>query len=192
MTARTLHVHLSREAAARLDGDSNAAGQTLRDWLLDAFERRIEPCLAHASLFSTSIEVAPDVPLLIEAYTRIAACTPEELIEAWLMEPPAADGAVKRARVAATPAAAPTLSGETLGKVAQVLDMGETLLEAFAADARRKLGGTYPEGDKAAQTMSEIFRALRVTIGLQQPASQPAARGDVGVTPIHIEPTPHE
>jgi hypothetical protein len=119
MTAHTLHVHLSRESAARLDGDSNAAGQTLRDWLLDAFERQIEPCLAHASLFSTSIEVAPDVPLLIEAYTRIAACTPEELIEAWLMEPPAADdGAGKRARVAATPSAAPTLSGETLGKIA--------------------------------------------------------------------------
>src|ERR1051325_5205627 len=103
MTPRTLHVHLSREAAAHLDGDNNAAGQTLRDWLLDAFERQIEPCLAHASLFSTSVEVAPDVPLLIEAYTRIAGCTPEELIEAWLMEPFADGGAGKRAPAAASP-----------------------------------------------------------------------------------------
>lgn len=191
MTAHTLHVHLSPEAAARLDGDSNAAGQTLRDWLLDAFERQIEPCLAHASLFSTSIEVAPDVPLLVEAYTRIAACTPEELIEAWLMEPlAAADGAGKRARVAATPSAAPTLSGETLGKVAQVLDMGETLLEAFAADARRKLGGAYPEGDKAAQTLSEIFRALRVTVGIQQPATKAAPQGIGEELPNMQEPRP--
>lgn len=176
MTPRTLHVHLSREAAARLDGDANAAGQTLRDWLLDAFGRRTEPCLAHASLFSTSIEVAPDVPLLLEAYTRVAACTPEELVEAWLMEP-AADGAGGREPADARAGDAPPLSGETLGKVAQVLDMGETLLEAFAADARRRLGGSYPEGDKAAQTMTEIFRALRVTVGLQPPATEAAAQG---------------
>ena len=168
---RTLHVHLGREAAAHLDGDSNAAGHTLRDWLLNAFEQQTEPCLAHASLFSTSIEVAPDVPLLLQAYTRIANCTPDELIEAWLLEPAAEagnDGASERATTADVPAAvAPALSGETLGRVAQVIDFGETLFEAFAADARHKLGGSYPEGEKAAQTMTEIFRALRVTVGLQ-------------------------
>lgn len=187
MTPRTLHVHLSREAAARLDGDRNAAGQALRDWLLDAFEREVEPCLAHASLFSTAVEVAPDVPLLVEAYTRVAGCTPEELVEAWLMEP-AAGGAGIRTAVATPPPPAPILSGETLGKVAQVLDMGETLLEAFAADARRKLGGSYPGGDKAAQTMSEVFRALRVTLGLQEPAPGAEPVGAEGKPPNAHEP----
>lgn len=173
MTPRTLHVHLSHEAAAHLDGDTNAAGHTLRDWLLEAFEQQTEPCLAHASLFSTSIEVAPDVPLLLQAYTRIANCAPDQLIEAWLMEPAAETGnggANERATTADAPAAAavaPALSGELLGRVAQVLDMGETLFEAFAADARHRLGGSYPESDKATQTMTEIFRALRVTVGLQ-------------------------
>jgi hypothetical protein len=179
MTQRTLHAHLSHEAAAYLDGDNNAAGQTLRDWLLNAFEQQSEPCLAHASLFSTSIEVAPDVPLLLEAYVRILGCTPDETIEAWLMEPAteaSANIASDAAAVGNPPAVAPTLSGETLGRFAQILDMGETLFETFTADARQKLGGSYPEGEKAAQTMTAIFRALRVTVGLQQPTDQPATQ----------------
>src|SRR5688572_14535261 len=86
MTLRTLHVHLSSEAVAQLKGDRNAAGQTLRDWLLNAFNKEIEPSLVHASLFSTSIQVASDVPLLLEAYNRISGSTSAELVEAWLSE----------------------------------------------------------------------------------------------------------
>jgi hypothetical protein len=174
MTLNTLHVHLSNEALAQLDGDRNAAGQTLRDWLMNAFDQEIEPSFAHASLFSTSIQVASDVPLLLEAYARISGSTPAELVEAWLSEPAAKAGAAgdERESIANASAPADTLSGETLGKLAQVIDMGETLFEAFAADAHNKLGGSYPEGERAAQTMSEVFRALRVTVGLRQPNSR--------------------
>jgi hypothetical protein len=171
MTQHTLHVHLSAEATSQLKGDVNAAGQTLRDWLLNAFGQQIEPCLAHASLFSTSIDVSPEVPLLLEAYTRIVGLTPNEIVEAWLMEPAveaSADSAIGNDTNTNAPAVAPTLSGETLGRVAQVLDMGETLFEAFAADARQKLGGSYPESEKVAQAISEVFGALRVLVGLRE------------------------
>jgi hypothetical protein len=171
MTQHTLHVHLSNEATAQLKGDVNAAGQTLRAWLLNAFQQQIEPCLAHASLFSTSIEVASEVPLLLEAYTRVVGCTPNEAVEKWLMESAVdagPDGAIEDATKTNAPAVAPTLSGETLGRVAQVLDLGETLFEAFATDAREKLGGSYPESEKVAQAISDVFGALRVLVGLRE------------------------
>jgi hypothetical protein len=170
MTSQTLHVQLSDEAAGRLNGSLNAAGQTLRDWLLKAFEQEIEPSLAHASLFSTSIQVASDVPLLLEAYTRITGSTSTELIEAWLSQPAAEAGAADEDRVSTVAANEPadTLSGETLGKLAQVIDMGETLLEAFASDARNKLGGSYPESERVTQATSDLFRALRILLGLNE------------------------
>ena len=170
MTSNTIHVHLSTQALAQLDGDRNAAGQTLRAWLMRAFVQEIEPSLAHASLFSTSIQVASDVPLLLEAYTRISGFTPAELVEAWLSEPAVEAGAAgdKRESTAKANAPADTLSGETLGKLAQVIDMGETLFEAFATDARNKLGGSYPESEHVTQATSDLFRALRSLLGLNE------------------------
>jgi hypothetical protein len=163
MISQILHVQLSHEAAARRNGDRNANGKTLRDWVLEAFSHNVEPCLARASLFSSSIEVEPDVPLLIEAYARIVACSSEDVVESWLMEPKSE--AAEKTTTALESCFSAHLTTEALGNIAQALDMGETLIELFAADARRKLG-RYPEGDKAAETMTEIFRALRINVGL--------------------------
>lgn len=163
MTSQILHVNLSYEAAGRLDGIRNANGQTLRDWVLNALHRSVEPCLTRASLFSTSLEVEPDVPVLIGAYAQVVSCTPEQIVEAWLMDP-AIEAEAQAASVFVS-CSSKHLTDETLGNIAQALDMGEILLEVFAADMRRKLG-SYAEGDKAAQTMSEIFRALRLYVGL--------------------------
>jgi len=60
-----------------------------------------------------------------------------------------------------------SISEESLGKVAHILDLGETLFERTVADAQQKLGGSYPEGEKAAQAGAEVFRALRLLLGLR-------------------------
>jgi hypothetical protein len=164
-------VHLSAEAASYLQPDikRNRAGETLRDWLIRTFESAGNFSEAAPSLFGTTIEVEDEIPLLLEALSRVTYRTPDDLIEAWVLEPPREES--QNVEQQSYSQHEPTaLNEEVLGKVAYVLDLGETLFEEAMADARRRLGGSYPEGEQAAQALSDVFKALRTLLCLQQAA----------------------
>jgi hypothetical protein len=169
-----LHVSVSNEAKQFHTGHQNRAGLTLRDWLIRALETSGVASTTHPSLFGTTFEVDKDVPAIIGAFSLITNRSLEEILESWLMEEPASleQGGNNR-----PPMTQPTeLPDEVLSKVAQILDLGETLFEETIADAKRKIG-TYPEGEKVAQTSSEVFRALRLLLGLRQGLGSDAADG---------------
>jgi hypothetical protein len=171
---RTLHVNLSPEAVASLDPSShqrNRAGRTLRDWLVRSFEASHgRQRTAQTSFFGTTVEVDDDVPLLLEALGRVTKRSPDELVEAWALETRADDRPGD-----STPAAAVHISDDVRGKVADLLDLGETLFEETVSDARRKLGSSYSEGDKAAQVGADLFKGLRALLGLSEPNSNAGA-----------------
>jgi hypothetical protein len=168
MPLQTLHVHLSDEAGANLDGSTrqNRAGQTLRDWLIQSFYEMGIVTDSTPTLFGVSIEVEREVPALLEALSRITFRTPDELVESWLMEPQR-EGVQNVKRDIPSAAETAVLSEETLGKAAYILDLGETLAEEALADARRRLDNSYPEGEQAAKALSEVFSALRELLGLE-------------------------
>lgn len=167
MPGRILHVQLSPEAKASLEAGAfrrNRAGRTLRDWLVRSFQASRGTRSSQTSIFGTTIEVDDDVPLLLEALGRVTKRNPDELVEGWALETPGDDAA-------ADPETATEvqLSGDVRGKVAELLDLAETLFEETVSDARRKLGSSYSEGYKAAQVGAELFKGLRALLGLTEP-----------------------
>jgi hypothetical protein len=163
MIQHSLHVQLSPEAANCLDSKSpnrNLAGETLAQWLIRSFESQEVRRLFHPSLFSRTIEVDEQTPLLLEAMTRIQNTTPEALIESWLMETP------RQSDVFPASEGVGVISDDSLGKMAMILDLGETLFEQTIADAQEKLGGSYPESVNVAQASGKVFKALRGLLGL--------------------------
>ena len=162
MPKRTLHVNISSEAVAFLDASSrgrNRAGRSLRDWLVRSFLASETDLPSQTSFFGTTIEVDDDVPLLLEAAGRRTKRNPNDLVEAWALEAPSEYGTANSTDM---PLQIPSEVG---GKLAELLDLGETLFEETVADARRKLR-SYPEGEKAAQAGAQIFTGLRVLLGL--------------------------
>lgn len=169
MSPLVLHLNLSDEAAARMKArtsDTSRTGPALREWLLRRFERTADFGALTPSLFSTPVEVEADVPLLVTALSVLTGLSVEELIDAWASEPED-DGASD-----AAPATEPRgdgLAPATLGRVAQILDLGETLVEETVADARQRVGTNYPEGAEALKASAEVFGALRILVGLKSP-----------------------
>lgn len=53
------------------------------------------------------------------------------------------------------------ISNEAHGKMIEILDLGQTLMEQLIMDTRMKLGGAYPEGEKVSAASAELFDALR-------------------------------
>jgi hypothetical protein len=118
---------------------------------------------SQTSIFGTTIEVDDDVPLLLEALGRVTKRAPDELVEGWALETAAAaDAHMERAPQA-------QLSDEVRGKLAELLDLGETLFEETVSDAQRKIGSSYAEGDKAARAGADLFSALRRLLDLSDP-----------------------
>jgi len=164
---KTVHAQISVDAASRLRPEppcKNSSGETLHDWLIRAFDSMNISGSSHPSLFGTCVEVEDDVPTLLGALARLTNQSVDEMVEAWLLDSyrPAMHS------VEAPSGKSVGVSDEKLGKVAHVLDLGETLFERTVADAREKLGGSYPEGEKVAQASAEVFRALRVLLGLRE------------------------
>src|SRR5207247_423593 len=112
------------------------------------------------SMFGTTIQVDDDVPLLLEALGRVTKRNPDELVEDWAREAP---GEEKDAK--STSRLTSEMPSEVRGKLAELLDLGETLFEETVADARRKLG-SYSEGEGAARAGADVFRGLRALLGL--------------------------
>ncbi len=168
MSGRILHVQLSSEAKASLEARAfrrNRAGRTLRDWLVRSFQVSRGTRSSQTSIFGTTIEVDEDVPLLLEALGRVTKQSPDNLVEGWALETPG-DADIKDA----TPTAVVHLSDDVRGKLAELLDLGETLFEETVSDARRKLG-PYPEVDKAGHAGADIFKGLRTILGISGPES---------------------
>ena len=167
MPGRILHVQLSPEAKAALEPSAyrrNRAGRTLRDWLVRSFQASRGTRSSQTSIFGTTIEVDDDVPLLLEALGRVTKRNPDELVDAWALESPADDATTE-----AETGWGLQLAGDVRGKVAELLDLGETLFEETVSDARRKLGSPYSEGDNAAQVGADLFKGLRALLGLSEP-----------------------
>jgi hypothetical protein len=161
---RELHVNLSADAAnvLRGSGSRNANGVSLHSWLTRSFAT-LASGMSNPSLFAETLQVDDDVPLLLEALATVTGQKTDELVEAWLMQPPGSEAGTGDPATVEEHGALPD---ETIGKIADVLDMGETLFEETVCDARRKLGGSYPDGDRAARTGAEVFRALRLLVGI--------------------------
>ena len=169
---RKMLVELSGEAERALkeaQSGRNRAGRTLRDWLVRSFQASRGVRSSQTSLFGTTIEVDEDVPLLLEALGRVTKRNPDELVEAWTLEAPDDDSAVD-----AETASVVQLSDDVRGKVAELLDLGETLFEEIVSDARRKLG-SYPDGDKAAGVGADLFKGLRTLLGMSEPNASAGA-----------------
>jgi hypothetical protein len=133
----------------------------LRDWLVRSFLASRAGRSSQGSFLGTTIEVDDDVPLLLEALGRVTKRNPDELVEAWAIEEPGDD-----APLDAETASVVQLSNDVRGKVAELLDLGETLFEDTVSDARRRLGSPYSDGDKAAQAGADLFKGLRALLGL--------------------------
>src|SRR3989442_14119461 len=176
MPGRILHVQLSPEATACLDTGPhrrNRAGRTLRDWLFRSFQASRVDRSSQSSFFGTIIEVDDDVPLLLEALGRVTKRNPDELVEAWALEASEEDGPTVSA-----PRTAVYVPADVRGKLAELLDLGETLFEETVADARRRLG-SYPEGERATRVGADVFRGLRALLSLS-PAESEADTGQTG------------
>lgn len=163
---KTVHAQISVEAARRLLPEppcKNSSGETLHDWVIRAFESMNIPGGSHPSLFGTCVEVEEDVPTLLGAFARLTNQSVDEIVEAWLLDSyrPAAHSEKN------STGRSDGIPEEVLGKVAHILDLGETLFERTVADAQQKLGGSYPEGEKVSQASAEVFRALRALLGLR-------------------------
>ncbi len=164
MSPRTLHVNLSPQALANIEATSrerNRSGLTLREWLVRAFESVMSTRFDQPTLFTEAIVVDDDVPLLLETLARVAERDPNHLVEAWALEEPSSEQVPAETAMHPRPV---TLPDEVLGKVAELLDIEETLFEETVSDARRRLGG-YPEGKEAEKSATEVFRALRRLLG---------------------------
>ena len=165
MSGHTLHVQLSDEAMSGLvagNPSRNRAGETLHDWIIRSFDSIHTQHLFNPTLFGAAFEVERETPLLLEALAQVQNATPEAIIEAWLLQPHTQQEA----------AVSPGNNGvgldeATQGKLAEIIDLGETLFESMVHHAQHKLGGEYPEGEKAAQTSAELFHSMRVLIGLR-------------------------
>ena len=114
------------------------------------------------TLFSTQIEVDDELPLLLDALARVSKKRPEELVEAWALDESRTKTDGPRIEVAA---AAPAFSPEVRPRVAELLDIAQTLFEETVADAERRLGG-YPSGRAAEQSAVAIYDGLRRLLGL--------------------------
>jgi hypothetical protein len=89
-------------------------------------------------------------------------------VQSWALEAP------PEGRALELPPAEVELPAQTRGKVAELLELGETLFEETVADARRKLG-SYPEADEAAHVGANIFKGLRALLGMSAPGPTGAA-----------------
>ena len=166
-----LHVSLSPEAKERLVGYRSASGKTLRQSLICSMQSEGIATTTHPSLFSTAIEVDDDVPAIIGAVSMLTNRSVEELVETWLLEDPAS---VSSAAGASEASAASELSEAVLGKVAQVLDLGETLIEQ--GFNQQRAGCSADELKSVANATAEMFRALRLLLGLTEPADSKASQ----------------
>ncbi len=165
--ARVIHAQLTpqaREALRLRNSSTNRAGWTLRDWLIRSFEATATLRDQQASLFAETIPVDDDVPLLLEALARVTRRTPDDLVETWAIEEPTQEERAGQAQTTTPPVSLPD---EVCGKVAELLDLVETLFEETVADAQRQLG-SYPEGQEAERAAAEIYRALRSVLGLSR------------------------
>jgi hypothetical protein len=159
MASRTIYVNLSREAAARLASvkEEGVTARSLRNWLIRNFESSTFSQTTQRSLFATEIEVDEDVPLLIEALSRVTNRTPDDLIDAWIREPQPEDSEPSPNRnTVGFPA-------DTRGRLIELLDLAETLFEETISDVEQRFGA-YPQGNQAEASAAEIYRALRLLL----------------------------
>lgn len=161
-----LHVSLSPEAKDRLVGHRNASGKTLRESLISMLHAAGITTRTNPSLFSTTIEVDDDVPAIIGAVAILTNRSVEELIEKWLLEEPSPDNAQIESVV--SPVSNKQLE-TVLGKVAEVLDLGETLMEQGIHHTQQLQNCGVDEWESVARANAEMFRALRLLLGLSEP-----------------------
>lgn len=164
MQRQTLLLQLNSETANLLENKSqkNPSGQTLDKWLVDKY-KIVPQEPVQTTLFSVPVEINIDTWLMLEGLAKITNCTPEELIEEWASDKnnnlPTEENTVDEQN--------PVVSPEVLEQVAQVLNLAEMLFVATVSDAKEKLGGTYPEGEKVAKTTQEIFSTLRELLNIE-------------------------
>ncbi|KAF0248877.1 MAG: hypothetical protein FD167_1722 [bacterium] len=164
MERQILYLNLSPETSSLLTSDlrKNASGQTLDKWLVNKYKSVI-PEMVQTELFSVPIELKIDTWLMLEGLAKITNRTPEELIEEWVSNKSEASivekDFIEEQKTAVSPVA--------LEQVAQILNLAETLLTGTVADAKQKLGGEYPEGEKVAKTATEVFSVLRELLGIE-------------------------
>jgi hypothetical protein len=157
----TIQVNLSRDAKKALASTApgrNGAGVALRDWVIRRFECSVTPRALDAPLFATTVEVADDVPLLLEALARVTGETQDELIEAWAHEPMPSEPEQPPEQPATCDTG--SLPEDTRAKLIELLDLAETLFEETVSDVEQRFG-PYPQGKQAGASAEEIYRALR-------------------------------
>ena len=162
---RNIRVLLSEEARQRLsegDGRTNRAGRTLRDWLVNTFETKTYKGLEQAHLFGATLVVDNDVPLLLEALTRVTQRKPDDLVEAWALEEP---GPPREGEQSVSAVSSVHLPDDARGKITELLDLAETLFDETVTDGKRRLGD-YPAAEEAGKSAREIYRALRKILDL--------------------------
>lgn len=167
--AQVIYVGLSNEAHEKLSSKSNFIrldNANLRLWLIRYFEQLHLPTLTSPSLFDIELEVEDDILILLQALSQISQCTVGELVETWVLD---SGKPIDLQNLENKPekGRSGNLTQETLEQVAQILNLAETLLTGTVADAKQKLGGEYPEGEKVAKTATEVFSVLRELLGIE-------------------------
>lgn len=160
----TLYLDLNPETENLLTSNSckNASGQPLDNWLVTKYKTVI-PEMLQNGLFSVPIELKIDTWLMLEGLAKVTNRTPEELIEEWASDKSGASSVEKDFIEEQKTVVSP----ETLEEVGKILNWAETLLTSTVADAKQKLGGEYPEGEKVAKTATEVFSVLRQLLGIE-------------------------
>src|SRR4051812_24219597 len=157
---RILHVALSddthNEMLDRLIRRP-AGVRWLRHWLM----RNLEQCAAgnpgQGQLFGRSLLLDDDVVVLLMALSAITGRPVENLLESSVRD--SEDHPDARHRAGLDPEEASGCDDDTHGRVAELLDLMETLFEEMVASARRL--GAFPAGDEAELAMQKICRQLR-------------------------------
>ena len=157
---RTIHAQLTpqaREVIRSGDGRANRAGRTLRQWLAHSFDAAISSRGHQGSLFGETISVDDDVPLLLEALARVTEKSPDDLVEAWALEEP---GLPRDGEQSGSSVVSAHLPDNLRGKIAELLDLAETLFEETVSDVGQRFG-PYPQGKQAGASAAEIYCAIR-------------------------------